>query len=101
MIQIILRFGKNSIPYRPLNLSKGHFCYKQTVNFEENKLPKIFSTNLNLNKKNPITKYEDNNILVPWNDSKNKFQIHSQKTKSKISRAHTIFNANIRSFYEK
>lgn len=60
-----MRFGKNSIPYRPLNLSKGRFCHRETVNFEENKLPKIFSTNLNFNKKIPITKYEDNNILVP------------------------------------
>lgn len=64
-VQILLKFGNYSIPYRPLNLSKGYFCQEQSVSFEENKLPKIFSANLNAIKKIPITKYEDNNVLVP------------------------------------
>lgn len=67
LIRVIVKFGNNSVPYRTLHLIKGHLCHSETVNIEENKLPKnnILNLNLNVIKKNPITKYEDNNILVP------------------------------------
>lgn len=57
VVQVILKFGNNTLPYQSLTLFKSHICHSQ----ENNKLPKI-----NLSKKfPPTTKLEDNNILVP------------------------------------